>query len=201
MKNLDLIINIQMKAIWIVSLVIIFTSFSCDKSRKVLKETHPAEISDDSLLTLVQYRTFRYFWDGAEPNSGMARERFHVDGKYPDNDMNVVTSGGTGFGIMAILVGIERGFITREEGYLRIKKIVDFLKKADRFHGAWSHWIYGENGHVKPFGQKDNGADLVETAYLIQGLLAAREYFSDGKENEIILSTEIDKLWKEVEWS
>ena len=65
--------------------------------------------------------------------------------------MNVITSGGSGFGVMAILVGIERGFITREEGLKRIQKIVDFLKKADRFHGAWSHWIYGETGKVKPF--------------------------------------------------
>ena len=159
------------------------------------------KISDDSLLTLVQLRTFQYFWDGAEPNSGMARERIHVDGIYPDNDMNVVTSGGTGFGVMAILVGIERGFITRNEGYSRLFKIVEFLKKADRFHGAWSHWIYGETGRVKPFGQKDNGADLVETAYLMQGLLAVRQYFADGSEKEMMLASEIDKLWRDVEWN
>src|SRR5512133_1677275 len=101
------------------------------------------DISDDSLLTLVEYRTFQYFWDGAEPVSGMARERFHSDGIYPDNDMNIVTTGGTGFGLMAIIVGIERGFITREEGFERFQKIVEFLEKADRFHGAWSHWIDG----------------------------------------------------------
>jgi hypothetical protein len=159
------------------------------------------KISDDSLLTLIQYRTFRYFWDGAEPNSGMARERFHVDGIYPDNDMNIVTSGGTGFGVMAILVGIEHGFITRDEGYSRLNKIVDFLKRADRFHGAWSHWINGETGHVKPFSQKDNGADLVETAYLMQGLLAVRQYFSKGSEKELLLASDIDKLWREVEWT
>ncbi len=158
-------------------------------------------LSDDSLLTLVEYRTFQYFWDGAEPNSGMARERFHVDGVYPQNDMNVVTSGGSGFGLMAILVGIERGFITRYEGYERFCRIVDFLKKADRFHGAWPHWIYGETGKVRPFSQKDNGADIVETAYLMQGLLTVRQYYVDGSENEKTLAAEIDKLWREVEWS
>ena len=159
------------------------------------------KITDDSLLTLVQYRTFQYFWDGAEPNSGMARERFHVDGFYPENDMDVVTSGGSGFGVMAILVGIDRGFITREEGYSRYCRIVDFLKKCDRFHGAWSHWIYGETGKVRPFSPKDNGADIVETAYLMQGLLAVRQYFSDGSEEEKVLVSDIDKLWREVEWS
>lgn len=159
------------------------------------------KISDDSLLTLVQYRTFQYFWNGAESNSGMARERFHVDGSYPDNDMNVVTSGGSGFGLMAILVGIERGFITRYEAVARYTRIVDFLKKADRFHGAWSHWIFGETGRTKPFSAKDNGADIVETAYLMQGLLTVRQYFIKGSEKEKLLASEIDKLWQEVEWS
>ncbi len=158
-------------------------------------------ITNDSLLTLIQYRTFQYFWDGAEPNSGMARERFHVDGVYPENDMNVITSGGSGFGVMAILVGIERGFITRGEACSRFCRIVDFLKKSDRFHGAWSHWIYGETGKVKPFSAKDDGADIVETAYLMQGLLTVRQYFLDGSEKEKLLASEIDKLWREVEWS
>jgi len=198
---LKLIFNKQMKAICIISLFMLFTACSCIKSRKAALDTQPVKISDDSLLTLVQLRTFQYFWDGAEPNSGMARERIHVDGIYPDNDMNVVTSGGTGFGVMAILVGIERGFITRNEGYSRLFKIVEFLKKADRFHGAWSHWIYGETGRVKTFGQKDNGADLVETAYLMQGLLAVRQYFADGSEKEMMLASEIDKLWRDVEWN
>ena len=159
------------------------------------------EISDDSLLTLVESHTFQYFWDGAEPVSGMARERFHTEGVYPDNDKNVVTSGGTGFGVMAILVGIERGFITRGEGLQRLRKIVDFLGSADRFHGAWSHWLYGETGKVKPFSPKDNGADLVETAYLMQGLLAVKQYFIEGNEAEKELAEDIDRLWREVEWS
>lgn len=158
-------------------------------------------LSDDSLLTLVEYRTFQYFWDGAEPVSGMARERYHVDNIYPDNDKNIITTGGSGFGLMAILVGIERGFITREEGYSRISHMVGFLKKADRFHGAWPHWMNGETGKVKPFSKKDDGADIVETAYLIQGLLAVRQYFIDGSDEEIVLASEIDTLWRGVEWN
>ena len=159
------------------------------------------EISDDSLLTLVEYRTFQYFWDGAEPISGMARERYHVDNIYPENDKNIITTGGSGFGLMAILVGIKRGFITREEGYLRINQIVGFLKKADRYHGAWPHWINGETGKVKPFSKKDDGADIVETAYLIQGLLSVRQYFTQGSDKEILLASQIDSLWRGVEWN
>lgn len=159
------------------------------------------EISDDSLLTLVQYRTFQYFWDGAEPVSGMARERFHMDNVYPENDKNVVTTGGSGFGLMAIVTGMERGFITKDEGSARLVKIVKFLTKADRFHGAWPHWLYGETGRVKPFSTYDDGADIVETSYLVQGLLTVKQYFKDGTPSQKLLAKNIDQLWKNVDWN
>ena len=158
------------------------------------------KIADAALLNLVQKQTFNYFWDGAEPVSGMARERIHVDGIYPENDKNVVTSGGSGFGVMAIIVGMERKFISREDGVQRLEKIVHFLETADRFHGAWPHWWNGETGKVQPFGQKDNGGDLVETSYMIQGLLCVRQYFKDGNATEKLLANRIDKLWKQVEF-
>ena len=157
-------------------------------------------ISDDSLMTLVQYRTFQYFWDGAEPTSGAARERFHSDNVYPQNDKHIVTSGGTGFGLMAILVGIERNFITRQQGFERLNKLVNWLAEADRFHGAWPHWMNGETGDVKAFSPKDDGGDLVETAFLAQGLLCVREYFKNGNEEEKSLAVRIDELWKGIEW-
>lgn len=170
-----------------------------------IKETKKTEnkpiSSDEELLTLVQKNTFQYFWNGAEPTSGLARERIHMDGDYPHNDQNVVTTGGSGFGVMAILVGIERGFITRQEGFERLNKIADYLEKADRFHGAWSHWIYGETGKIKPFSKYDDGGDLVETSFLIQGLLAVRQYFREGNDAEKQLAEKIDKLWKGVEWN
>src|SRR5690606_29900843 len=104
------------------------------------------DFSDDELLDMVQYYTFRYFREGAEPNSGLARERIHMDGIYPQNDESVVTTGGSGFGMFAILAGIERGWITPQEGADRFERIVDFLASADRFHGIWPHWLEGETG-------------------------------------------------------
>ncbi|HEY0772296.1 MAG TPA: glucoamylase family protein [Sphingobacteriaceae bacterium] len=171
------------------------TSINSSSSRK------GKQISDDELLTLVQKNTFQYFWDGAEPNSGLARERFHVDGVYPQNDKHIVTSGGGGFGVMAILVGIERGFITREEGRKRLEKIVRFLETADRFHGVWPHWWDGETGKVKPFSKNDNGGDLVETSFMLQGLLCVRQYFNEGSVEEKQLAARVDKLWKEVDFN
>ena len=151
-------------------------------------------ISDDSLLTLVQHRTFNYFWDFAHPTSGLARER--------SSSGDVVTSGGSGFGLMALLAGVERGFISREEGLARFSKIVDFLQtKADTFHGAFPHWLNGHTGTTVAFSPNDNGGDLVETAYLIQGLLAVKEYFSDGTSaQETALCAAIQAIWENVEW-
>lgn len=181
-----------------------FLFVSCTSEKQATSDDERSDtlatINDDSLMTLVQYRTFQYFWDGAEPTSGAARERFHADNIYPENDKHIVTSGGTGFGVMAILVGIERKFITREQGYERLNKLVNWLERADRFHGAWPHWMNGETGRVKPFSPKDDGGDLVETAFLAQGLLCVREYFKDGDEKEKALAAKIDKLWKEIEW-
>ncbi len=195
-----------MKNTFYIPIIILAHAISCtsgDKNPVKDSENYSNHeiISDDSLLTLVEYNTFQYFWDGAEPNSGMACERIHIDGVYPENDINIVTSGGTGFGLMAIIVGVERGFITRDQAYTRFSRIIDFLEKSDRFHGAWPHWIDGETGKVKPFSQKDNGADIVETAYLIQGLLAVKQYYSNGNEKEKELASKIDNLWREVEWS
>ena len=160
------------------------------------QETLP---SDDALMDTVQRRTFNYFWEGAEPNSGLARERIHMDGVYLENDRNVVTSGGSGFGIMAILAGIDRGYVTPEEGLQRMEKIVTFLETADRFHGAYPHWWYGDTGKVKPFGRKDNGGDLVETAFIMQALLSVHQYYINGNEQEKALAARIDKLWREVD--
>lgn len=182
------------------TLPLLLIVFSC-ATQKPSAVKRPERLSDDSLLTLVEYRTFEYFWDGAEPTSGAARERFHVDNIYPENDKHIITTGGTGFGVMAILVGIERHFISREQGYERLNKLVNWLEKADRFHGVWPHWLNGETGKVKPFSPDDNGADLVETSYLLQGLLCVRQYFKDGNPAEKALAAKIDSLWKDVDFS
>jgi len=151
-------------------------------------------LPDDELLTLVQRQTFKYFWDFGHPVSGLARER--------NSSGETVTSGGSGFGIMAMVVAAERGFITRAEGLARMQKIVGFLKNtAAHFHGAYSHWLNGTTGQAQPFSAKDDGADLVETSYLMAGLLTAREYFNLPDAAETTLRNDINFLWQRVEWS
>ncbi|WP_179021994.1 glucoamylase family protein [Winogradskyella forsetii] len=155
-------------------------------------------LTNDELMDLTQESTFKYFWDFAETNSGAARERYHPND--PGNSQNVVTTGGSGFGLMAILVGIERGYITPTEGFNRLNQIITFFENADRFHGAWPHWIDGATGNVIPFSTEDDGGDLVETAFLVQGLICVKEYFEGGTAEEDTLAAKADALWKGVEW-
>ena len=150
------------------------------------------KMSDDELMDMVQKYTFRYFYDDAHPNSGLARER--------NTSGDIVTTGGSGFGIMGLLVGIENGYITRQEGITRIIRIISFLQFADRFHGVFPHWLNGKTGKVIPFSQFDNGGDLVETAFLMQGLLTARQFFDQDNATEKAIGSIITKLYEEVEW-
>ena len=151
------------------------------------------QISDEELLDKVQRQTFRYFWEGAEPMSGMARER--------TSSGTTVTTGGTGFGVMAMTVAAERGFVGRSEACARVQRIVTFLsERATAYHGAFAHWIDGQSGQTLPFSADDNGADLVETGLLFQGLLAARAYFDGADAAESRLRADITALWEAVEW-
>lgn len=194
-----------MKKIYVslLTCILLLGVVSCNNKAKDTgqSENKNSELSNDALLDSVQRRTFNYFWDGAEPVSGMARERYHVDGEYPQNDKNVVTSGGSGFGIMAILAGIDRGYVARKQGFERMDRIVSFLEKADSFHGVFPHWWYGETGKVRGFSEKDNGGDLVETSFLLQGLLAVHQYYVNGSDIEKALAARIDKIWRNVDWN
>jgi exo beta-1,2-glucooligosaccharide sophorohydrolase (non-reducing end) len=150
--------------------------------------------NDDELLNMVQEGCFRYYWEGGHPNCGMAIEIL-------PGDTNLVAVGASGFGIMALVAGCDRHFITREQCAERLLKITRFLRNADRFHGAWPHFLNGDTGRINPyFGKYDDGGDLVETAFLTQGLLVARQYFNRDTEAEREIRQNITELWRGVEW-
>lgn len=167
-----------------------------DKQAKPI--TRPANLADTALIELVQKQTFRYFWDFAHPVSGMARERSNTSFGYGNE---TVTTGGTGFGVMSVIVATERKWIGRDTAAKFLLKMVNFLMKASSYHGVFPHWMNGETGITIPFGRKDDGADLVETSYLFQGLLCARQYFNANSETERELRNRIGWLWGEIEWN
>lgn len=155
-------------------------------------------LSDSALLDLVQKQTFKYFWDFGHPVSGMARERSNVAYEYGSE---VVTVGGTGFGVMSMIVAAERKFAPRDSIAVRLVKMLRFLSRADAYHGVFPHWLNGETGKIIPFSRKDDGADLVETSYLFQGLLCARQYFTKNNDAENEIRSRINGLWNDIEWN
>ncbi len=167
---------------------------TCQKTSKPAVE----KLSDEALLDLVQRQSLRYFWDFGHPTSGLSRERSNTDGAYGHE---TCTIGGTGFGVMAIIVGVERHWLDRKEAAARIQKMVNFLFKAPNYHGAFPHWMDGETGKTIPFSRKDDGGDLVETAYLFQGLLCARAYFDKDDAVEQDIRQKITWMWDELEFS
>ncbi len=156
--------------------------------------TH-ATLGDDELLDLVQRQTLRYFWDFAHPVSGLARERSDAT---PGCGADTVTTGGTGFGVMAIVAGVERGWLGREEAAARLLEMVRFLGRAERFHGIFPHWLDGRTGATAAFSEHDDGADLVETSFLLMGMLAARQYLDGTGAVERELRQGVDVLWDEA---
>ena len=191
---------------FLLSVILLACCLICPAKAVPIEQKHEIEgssviqknISDNDLVTLVQKQTFRYFWDFAHPVSGMARERSNPAYGYGDE---VVTTGGTGFGVMATIVAVERGWITRDSAARHLLKMVTFLSKADAFHGVFPHWLNGATGKTIPFSRKDDGADLVETSYLFQGLLCVRQYFNRDNSVETALRNRINWMWNDIEWN
>jgi len=192
----------MMKNISTICLVLV-VSISCAQKQTSSSQGIPVvgiikNLSDSALLDVVQKQTFRYFWDFAHPVSGMARERSNTDFNYGGE---VVTTGGTGFGVMATIVATERGWISRDTAARHLLKMVKFLLKAQSYHGVFPHWMDGATGKTIPFSRKDDGADLVESAYLFQGLLCARQYFNRPERTESELRNRIGWMWNDIEWN
>jgi hypothetical protein len=157
----------------------------------IIEQPTVPEIPFEELLDVVQERTFKYFWNFADPTSGLARER--------SQSLETMTTGGSGFGISSFPAAVNRGWISRDQAIQQLKKILTFLENADTYHGVFSHW-YRNTGVTQPFGTKDDGGDIVETAFLIQGLLINRQYFSGNNAEEIAIRNRITAIWEDVEW-
>ncbi len=175
-------------------------------------------LSDTALLELVQKQTFRFFWHGAHPVSGLALERSntvlaehywdYINEAWDEPNFSKTSFGpdagaigGTGFGIMATVVAVERKWIGRDTAVRRLVKIADFLINADCYHGIYPHFMNGRTGKTIKFDRLDDGADIVETSYLLMGFLCAREYFNKEIPIEKYLRKRIDQIWGAANWN
>jgi hypothetical protein len=190
----------QIKHIKLIILCMFFSGLACAQENKSIYHAPiKSDIKNDSiLLDEVQKQSFKYFWDFAHPTSGLARERSNVAYDYGNE---VVTTGGTGFGIMATIVAVQRNWIGRDTAVKHLIKMVKFLEKANHYHGIFPHWLNGETGKTIPFSRKDDGGDVVESAYLFAGLIAAKEYFNANNPKETELRNRITWLWDAAEWN
>jgi hypothetical protein len=162
----------------------------------MMEDNSPAmllALDDDALLEAVARQTFRFFSEGAEPASFMARDRSTKDGDPPGD---LVAVGGSGFGVMALVAAVERGWVSRADALARLVKMLDLLERSERHHGAYPHFLHGQTGRTIPFTPLDDGGDLVETAFLMMGLITARQYFV----NDVPLAARITALFDGVEW-
>jgi hypothetical protein len=168
-------------------------------ARKTVRATRRREpLTDEALLELVQRQTFRYFWEGAHPVSGLAFDR--RTRRAPDRD-GPVACGASGFGALALIIGCERGWVKRAEVLERCTQMLDCLERATCYHGMYAHFLRGDSGATVPFSRKDDGGDLVESALLLQGLLCVRAYFGRATPAETRLRARITGLWQEAEWN
>lgn len=175
-------------------------------------------LSDSALLDIVQRQTFRFFWHYAHPVSGLARERSdtvkaefywdYINEAWDEPNLSktefgpdACAIGGTGFGIMSTIVAVERGWIGRDTAVGRLIQIADFLANADCFHGIYPHFMDGKTGKTIKFDRLDDGADLVETSYLLMGFLCAREYFNNDTPKEKYLRKRITNMWNVANWN
>lgn len=164
----------------------------------MLSAAEAADLPDDELIEFVQRQTFGFFWDGAHPASGLAPDR-RPTGKGVSDDL--VTTGGSGFGVMVLIVAVERGWVTREAALDRLDRMLDVLTRATCYHGAFPHFLNGVTGQTIAFSRKDDGGDLVETSFLVMGLLCARQYFQGDTPIEHSIRRRITGIWEEVEWT
>ncbi len=192
-------------AYYFLTTILILFCLACSKDKAEAPSEEPKEneisidLNNEQLTDFVQRATLNYFTEYAESVSGAARERYLVDA--PTEDEHLVSTGGSGFGMMSIIAGASRGFLPASDAFTRLNKIITFFNNADRFHGAWPHWLDGRNGRVIAFSDLDDGADLVETSFLVQGLVAVREYYKNGTPAEQALSATAEKLIQTVEWN
>src|SRR5690606_28354860 len=112
----------------------------------------------------------------------------------------IVSTRLTGIGVMALISGTQQKMLSREIFVGRLQKILDFLGRAESFHGAFPALLDGRTGKGVFVDPADRVVDLKGTSYLIQGLLVAREYLNHDNAVEASIRNKIDKVWNAVEW-
>ncbi|MCL2649690.1 MAG: hypothetical protein FWD60_01535 [Candidatus Azobacteroides sp.] len=194
----------------LLTILMIFCLWSCAKANENIipgenggndnDSVYTSEYTPEAMRKILDKQArdyFDLFWSGecSHPNSKMARIG-------TERAQGTVALAGSAYAVLSIPVAVERAWISKEEGIERLLHICRFLNTAERFHGAWSHWMDGVTGKALPFnGNQQNSGDLVETSFMMMSLLTCGEYFNGNTTSEKEIKNLIDSFWNTIEWN
>jgi hypothetical protein len=148
-------------------------------------------------LDSLSHRTFNYFWELADSNTAQIPDR------WPSKSFSSIAA--TGFGITSYLIGVERGYITREQAAARILKTIRFLDELPT--GDSTTGVAGYKGFFYHFIDMKTGLrfqevelSTIDTGLLISGILSAQSYFDQDNETEKEIRSRADAMYKAIEW-
>lgn len=133
---------------------------------------------DDALIEDLSKRSFQYFWEQADPSTGLVLDRARTDGSPHDAEhRNVATIAATGFGLTALCIAAERGWIPADDARQRARNTLVFLRdRMPHEHGWFYHFINARTGAREWRSEVSS----IDTALLLAGILTARQCFSAG---------------------
>ncbi|HJP92702.1 MAG TPA: glucoamylase family protein [Pyrinomonadaceae bacterium] len=135
---------------------------------------------NDAFLNDLQQRSFRYFWEQADPNTGLVPDRARVDGStLPASHQNVASIAATGFGLTSLCIAADRSWITQAQARERARNTLRFFDmRAFQQRGWFYHWMDTKTGE----GRWNSEVSSIDTALLLAGVLTVRQCFRDDLE-------------------
>lgn len=149
----------------------------------------PQAVLFDPFLSELEERTFRYFWETANPKNGLIPDR------YPTPSFASIAA--VGFGLTAYPIGVERQYISRAEARERVLTTLRFFVKAPNEHGFYYHFLDMNTGARAG----DSEVSTVDTALLLAGMLFCQSYFDTQHPHEVQIRKLVDEIYRRVDWT
>jgi hypothetical protein len=139
-------------------------------------------VSDNAFLEDLSRRSFRFFWEQADPKTGLVADRARANGMPYDKShpsINIASSAATGFGLTALCIGAERGWVSRQAARERVLNTLRFYaERSPQEHGWFYHFVDRETGERRWRSE----ISTIDTSLLLGGVLTARQYFRHDPE-------------------
>jgi hypothetical protein len=150
-----------------------------------------------AFLDTLEERTFRFFWERADPRTGLVPDR------WPTPSFSSIAA--VGFGLTAYPIGVERGYVTRAEARRRVLTTLDFFLRAPQ--GPQAAGGAGHRGFFYHFldmttGRRFGSVELstIDTTLLLGGVLFCQSYFDGDPPEEQAVREKAEELFRRVDW-